>query len=44
MTLTADVINLTNEATSYWDGQDRRDQQVYSLTGRQIFFGARYKF
>jgi len=44
VTLTADVINLTNEATSYWDGQDRRDQQVYSFTGRQIFFGARYKF
>ncbi|MBY8829657.1 TonB-dependent receptor [Hephaestia mangrovi] len=44
VTLTMDALNLTNEATSYWDGQDRRDQQVYSKTGRQFFFGARYKF
>lgn len=39
-----DAINLTNQPTSYWDGQDRRDQQVYSRTGRQFFFGARYKY
>ncbi|MGN6374268.1 MAG: hypothetical protein ACTHMG_01810, partial [Sphingomonas sp.] len=44
ITLTADALNLTNEPTSYWDGQDRLDQQVYSKTGRQFFFGARYKF
>ncbi|WP_336963052.1 TonB-dependent receptor [Sphingobium aquiterrae] len=39
-----DAINLTNQPTSYWDGQDRRDQQVYSQTGRQFFFGARFKY
>ncbi|HEU4960775.1 MAG TPA: TonB-dependent receptor [Sphingomonas sp.] len=44
ITLTADALNLTNTPTSYWDGQDRHDQQVYSKTGRQFFFGARYKF
>ena len=44
LTLTVDAINLTNQPTSYWDGEDRRDQQVYSSTGRQFFFGARYKF
>ena len=44
LTLTADAINLTNQPTSYWDGVTRRDQQVYSSTGRQFFVGARYKF
>lgn len=44
LTLTADAINLTNQPTSYWDGADLRDQQVYSATGRQFFIGARYKF
>jgi len=44
VTLTVDAINLTNQPSSYWDGEDRRDQQIYSSTGRQFFFGARYKF
>lgn len=44
VTLTVDAINLTNQPTSYWDGEERRDQQTYSSTGRQFFFGARYKF
>jgi iron complex outermembrane receptor protein len=44
VTLTVDAINLTNQPTSFWDGQERLDQQIYSTTGRQFFFGARYKF
>ncbi len=44
LTLSLDAINLTNQATSYWDGDKLRDQQVYSKTGRQFFAGARYKF
>ncbi|MCU6455716.1 TonB-dependent receptor [Sphingomonas sp. A2-49] len=44
LTLTVDAINLTNQPTSFWDGQAFRDQQVYSSTGRQFFVGARYKF
>ncbi len=44
LTLSLDAINLTNQATSYWDGVNLRDQQVYSKTGRQFFVGARYKF
>jgi iron complex outermembrane recepter protein len=43
-TLSFDAINLTNQPTDYWDGEERRDEQVYSSTGRQFFFGARYKF
>jgi outer membrane receptor protein involved in Fe transport len=42
--LTFDAINLTNQPTSFWDGQDRLDQQIFSSTGRQFFAGARYKF
>ncbi|MET3760070.1 TonB-dependent receptor [Sphingomonas sp. UYEF23] len=42
--LTIDAINLTNQPTSFFDGQTRLDQQIYSSTGRQFFFGARYKF
>ncbi len=44
LTLSLDAINLTNQATSYWDGNALRDQQVFSKTGRQFFAGARYKF
>ncbi len=44
LTLSLDAINLTNQATNFWDGVDLRDQQVYSKTGRQFFAGARYKF
>jgi TonB-dependent receptor len=44
LTLSVDALNLTNQPTSYWDGEDRQDQQVYSKTGQQFFFGARYKF
>lgn len=44
VTLSADAINLTNQATSFWDGDRIRDQQVYSRTGRQFFVGARFKF
>lgn len=44
VTLSVDAINLTNQPTSFWDGNERRDEQVYSSTGRQFFFGARYKF
>ncbi|WP_198354609.1 TonB-dependent receptor [Sphingomonas sp. MA1305] len=44
VTLSFDAINLTNQPTSYWDGENLRDQQVYSQTGRQFFLGARYKF
>jgi TonB-dependent receptor len=39
-----DMLNLTNQATDFWDGKTIRDQQVYSKTGRQFFVGARFKF
>lgn len=44
VTLSLDAINLTNQATSFWDGVGLRDQQVFSKTGRQFFAGARFKF
>lgn len=44
LTLSADAINLTNQPVSFWDGNQRRAQSVYSVTGRQFFLGARYKF
>jgi outer membrane receptor protein involved in Fe transport len=43
-TISLDALNLTNQATDYWNGEERRDQQVYSKTGRQFFFGVRYKY
>ncbi|WP_213982436.1 TonB-dependent receptor [Sphingomonas sp. dw_22] len=42
--ISIDMLNLTNQATDFWDGKDIRDQQVYSKSGRQFFVGARFKF
>jgi TonB-dependent receptor len=42
--ISIDMLNLTNQATDFWDGKTIRDQQVYSKSGRQLFVGARFKF
>lgn len=42
--ISIDMLNLTDQATDFWDGKTIRDQQVYSKTGRQFFVGARFKF
>jgi len=42
--ISIDMLNLTNQATDFWDGKTIRDQQVYSKSGRQFFVGARFKF
>jgi len=42
--ISIDMLNLTDQATDFWDGKNIRDQQVYSKTGRQFFVGARFKF
>jgi TonB-dependent receptor len=43
--LTFEGLNLTDEANHQWVGnQDRQSTSVYHVTGRQFFFGARYRF
>jgi len=42
--LNIDMLNLTNQATDFWDGKTIRDQQVYSKSGRQFFVGVRVRF
>jgi TonB-dependent receptor len=39
-----DAINLTNQGTDDWSGETRKSQRVYSVTGRQFFLGAQYRF
>jgi TonB-dependent receptor len=40
--LTADLLNLTNQASDQYSGATRKAQRVYSTTGRQFFLGASY--
>lgn len=42
--LTLDMLNLTDQAQSYWTGAARRGPLVYGRTGRQIFLGARWRY
>lgn len=42
--LTADALNLTNQAADQYSGKDRKAQRVYSRTGRQFFLGVAYTF
>ncbi len=42
--LNFDALNLTNQATDNWSGEQRRSQRVTSVTGRQFFFGAQYNY
>ncbi len=43
--LTFEGLNLTDEANHQWVGNDdRQSTSVYHVTGRQYFFGARYRF
>jgi iron complex outermembrane recepter protein len=40
--LNLDALNLTNQATDNWSGEQRRSQRVTSVTGRQFFLGAQF--
>ena len=42
--LNFDALNLTNQATDNWSGEQRRSQRVTSVTGRQFFFGAQWVY
>jgi len=42
--LNFDALNLTNQATDNWSGEERRSQRVTSVTGRQFFVGAQYRY
>ncbi|MBC2667630.1 TonB-dependent receptor [Novosphingobium piscinae] len=42
--LTADLLNLTNQASDQFSGAVRQSQRVFSTTGRQFFVGASYTF
>jgi iron complex outermembrane recepter protein len=42
--LSFDALNLTNQATDNWSGEERRSQRVTSVTGRQFFMGAQYRY
>ena len=42
--LNFDALNLTNQATDNWSGEERRSQRVTSVTGRQFFIGAQYNY
>jgi iron complex outermembrane receptor protein len=42
--LNIDALNLTNQATDNWSGEERRSQRVTSVTGRQFFIGAQYSY
>ncbi|WP_426041012.1 TonB-dependent receptor [Brevundimonas sp. TWP2-3-4b1] len=44
LAVTFDALNLTDQATDFWNGQERRDQSVFSRTGRQFFIGARFRY
>ena len=45
VTLTFEGLNLTDEENHQWvGGGDRQSTSVYHHTGRQFYFGARYKF
>lgn len=45
VTLTFEGINLTDEPNHQWVGDDtRQSTSVYHHTGRQFYFGARYRF
>ncbi|MEO8018719.1 MAG: TonB-dependent receptor [Pseudomonadota bacterium] len=37
-----DALNLTNQSTDNWSGEQRRSQRVTSVTGRQFFVGAQW--
>ena len=42
--LNIDMLNLTNQPTDNWSGEERRSQRVTSVTGRQYFIGVQYKY
>lgn len=42
--ITADALNLTNQAADQYSGKIRKSQRVYSRTGRQFFLGVAYNF
>jgi hypothetical protein len=42
--ITADALNLTNQAADQYSGKVRKSQRVYSTTGRQFFIGASFAF
>jgi TonB-dependent receptor len=42
--LNFDALNLTNQSTDNWSGETRRSQRVTSVTGRQFFMGAQYRY
>lgn len=42
--ITADALNLTNQAADQYSGAVRKSQRVFSTTGRQYFLGASYTF
>ena len=42
--LNLDMLNLTNQSTDNWSGEERRSQRVTSVTGRQFFIGAQYNY
>jgi TonB-dependent receptor len=45
VTLTFEALNLTDEENHQWVGDDtRQSTSVYHHTGRQYYFGARYRF
>lgn len=45
VTLTFEALNLTDEENHQWVGDDtRQSTSVYHHTGRQFYFGARYRF
>lgn len=44
LTLTLDMLNLTNQAADQYSGAIRKAQRVYSVTGRQFFLGASFSF
>ena len=45
VTLTFEGLNLTDEENHQWVGDDsRQSTSVYHHTGRQYYFGARYRF
>jgi outer membrane receptor protein involved in Fe transport len=39
-----DALNLSNQSTDNWSGEERRSQRVTSVTGRQLFIGAQYNY
>ncbi|MDP1736178.1 MAG: TonB-dependent receptor [Caulobacter sp.] len=45
MSITLEALNLTDEPNQQWVGDDNRQStSVYHHTGRQLFFGFRYRF